>query len=147
MTTTKPERTHRASLYRRSSLAFASGSRVRSAPGSPRWIRARQTASPILESGPTERPEFYTREAAARRLGVGKTTVWELTTQGVIGVAYIGRKPLIPVVELDRYISTLIDEARERSANSARARKIKRSRAIRTTISHYQHGSTAWRDG
>jgi excisionase family DNA binding protein len=125
MTTTKPERTHRASLYRRSPLASASGPRVRAAPGSLQWIGARQTASPKPESGLTERPEFYTREAAARRLGVGKTTVWELTTRGVIGVAYIGRKPLIPAVELDRYIAMLIEEARERSINSMRARKIK----------------------
>jgi excisionase family DNA binding protein len=125
MTTTKPERTHRASLYRRSSLASARGPRVRSAPGSLQWIRARQTAFHTSESGPTERPEFYTREAAARRLGVGKTTVWELTTRGVIGVAYIGRKPLIPAVELERYIAALIEEARERSTNSVRTRKIK----------------------
>jgi excisionase family DNA binding protein len=62
-----------------------------------------------------ERPEFYTREMAARRLGVGKTTVWELTSRGLIGVAYIGSKPLIPAVELERYIASLIDQARERA--------------------------------
>src|SRR4051794_12897686 len=103
MTTTKPERTHRASLYRRSSLVSARGPRVRSAPGSFQWTQSRQIGSSTPDPGPTDRPEFYTREAAARRLGVGKTTVWELTTRGVIGVAYIGRKPLIPAVELDRY--------------------------------------------
>jgi len=98
---------------------------VRTRPGSFQWIKARQTAAPSADVTPTERPEFYTREAAARRLGVGKTTVWELTTRGLIGVAYIGRKPLIPAVELERYIATLIEEARGRSTNSVRARKIK----------------------
>src|SRR5207237_384691 len=115
----------RASLYRRSSIAYARGPRVRSAPGSLQWIQARQTVYSTSDPGPTDRPEFYTREAAARRLGVGKTTVWELTTRGVIGVAYIGRKPLIPAVELDRYIAALVEEARERSMNSVGARKIK----------------------
>jgi hypothetical protein len=46
---------------------------------------------------------------------VGKTTVWELTNRGLIGVAYIGSKPLIPAVELERYIASLIEEARERA--------------------------------
>jgi excisionase family DNA binding protein len=72
-----------------------------------------------------DRPEFYTREAAARRLGVGKTTVWELTRRGIVGVAYIGRKPLIPAVELDRYIATLVEEARERTVDGSRLRKIR----------------------
>ena len=125
MRASKPERSHRTSLYRRSSLAYAPGRGVRSAAGSFQWIQARQAASPTSDPGPTERPEFYTREAAARRLGVGKTTVWELTTRGLIGIAYIGRKPLIPAVELERYIAALIEEAQERSTNSVRARKIK----------------------
>ena len=98
---------------------------ARATPGSLQWVKARRIVSPSAETTATDRPEFYTREAAARRLGVGKTTVWELTTRGVIGVAYIGRKPLIPAVELDRYIATLIEEARERSVSSLRARKIK----------------------
>lgn len=123
MTTTRPDRLHRAALYRRSPLT-SRGAPGRVTPGSLKWMKARQTTSPSADSTSTDRPEFYTREAAARRLGVGKTTVWELTTRGVIGVAYIGRKPLIPAVELDRYIATLIDEARERSSNSTRGRKI-----------------------
>jgi hypothetical protein len=54
---------------------------------------------------------------------VGKTTVWELTSRGVIGVAYIGRKPLIPAVELERYIAALIEEAQRRTTESVRLRK------------------------
>jgi excisionase family DNA binding protein len=101
--------------------------RPRSAPsaGSLDWVQRRSNPSISPEPVTVDQPEFYTREAAARRLGVGKTTVWELTTRGVIGVAYIGRKPLIPAVELDRYIAALVEQARERSINSVRARKIK----------------------
>jgi len=121
---TTPDRVHRAALYRRSPLT-SRGPRVRATPGSLQWMTALQIASATAEVTPTDRPEFYTREAAARRLGVGKTTVWELTKRGVIGVAYIGRKPLIPAVELDRYIATLIEEARERSTNWVHARKIR----------------------
>jgi excisionase family DNA binding protein len=101
--------------------------RPRSAPSAASldWVQGRSNPSTPPEPVTVDRPEFYTRESAARRLGVGKTTVWELTTRGVIGVAYIGRKPLIPAVELDRYIAALIEEARERSMNSVRARKLK----------------------
>jgi excisionase family DNA binding protein len=87
------------------------------------WIEDRQqvqTTSPVLEPSTHERPEFYTREAAAKRLGVGKTTVWELTRRGLIGVAYIGSKPLIPAVELERYIASLVEQARERAASCYR---------------------------
>jgi len=86
-------------------------------PGTLTWIEARQKALDIPERAAlkAERPEFYTREAAAKRLGVGRTTVWELTRRGLIGVAYIGSKPLIPAVELDRYIASLVEQARERA--------------------------------
>lgn len=98
----------------------------RSAPsaGSLDWIQRRSNLSTPPEPLKVDRPEFYTREAAARRLGVGKTTVWELTHRGIIGVAYIGRKPLIPAVELDRYIATLVEEARERTVDGRSLRKI-----------------------
>ena len=90
---------------------------MRAAPGSLAWIEARRRPSPSSppQASAPEQPEFYTREAAAKRLGVGKTTVWELTNRGLIGVAYIGSKPLIPAVELERYIADLIEEARERA--------------------------------
>ena len=75
-------------LYRPSPLA-SRGAQFRARPGSLQWMKARQTASlsadtPSAETNPTDRPESYTREAAARRLGVGKKTVWELATRGVI---------------------------------------------------------------
>jgi ATP-dependent DNA ligase len=50
------------------------------------------------------------------------TTMWELTRRGLIGVAYIGSKPLIPAAELDRYIASLVEEARERAAACYRPR-------------------------
>jgi len=86
-------------------------------PGTLTWIEARQKALDVPKRAVVngERPEFYTREAAAKRLGVGRTTVWELTRRGLIGVAYIGSKPLIPAVELDRYIASLVEQARERA--------------------------------
>jgi excisionase family DNA binding protein len=91
------------------------------------WIEARLLPGrPAQPETPPERPEFYTREAAARRLGVGKTTVWELTNRGLLGVAYIRSKPLIPAVELDRYIAGLIDEARERAEAAYRPRARRR---------------------
>jgi excisionase family DNA binding protein len=114
---TRADREPRLGLYRRNRSRARAGALLRPTPGTLAWIEARQRPNPSAapQPSPTERPEFYTREAAARRLGVGKTTVWELTNRGLIGVAYIGSKPLIPAIELERYIASLIEEARERA--------------------------------
>jgi excisionase family DNA binding protein len=121
----RTDRVHRVALYRRGRASAPIRALLRTSSATPEWLPARQEAS--VPNNPNlvapERPEFYTREAAARRLGVGKTTVWELTTRGLIGVAYIGSKPLIPAVELERYIASLIDQARERATGSSRLRK------------------------
>jgi excisionase family DNA binding protein len=121
--TIRTDRLRRAATYQRNQAV--SRSVPRSVPGTLRRIRARQQENPFLtiDPLPPERPEFYTRDAAAKRLGVGKTTVWELTRRGLIGVAYIGSKPVIPAVELDRYIASLVEQARERAANSYRPMK------------------------
>ena len=114
---TRIDRKARGGLYRRSRSPARSGPLVRPVPGTLAWIEARRRPSPSSppQASAPEQPEFYTREAAAKRLGVGKTTVWELTNRGLIGVAYIGSKPLIPAIELERYIASLIEEARDRA--------------------------------
>src|SRR4051794_10089602 len=58
---TTTDRLHRAALYRRSPMT-ARGARA--TPGSLQWVKARRIASPSEETTPTDRPEFYTREAA-----------------------------------------------------------------------------------
>ena len=119
---TRSDTLRRATIRRRITMAAQSPRREtppsRPAPGTLSWVDARQVdpTSRGRSTIPAERPEFYTREAAAKRLGVGKTTIWELTRRGLIGVAYIGSKPLIPAAELDRYIASLVEEARERAA-------------------------------
>jgi excisionase family DNA binding protein len=119
----RTNRLRRAATYQHNRAL--SRSVPRSVPGTLRWIQARQQQNPLLtiQPMPPDRPEFYTRDAAAKRLGVGKTTVWELTRRGLIGVAYIGSKPVIPAVELDRYIASLVEQARERAAKSYRPMK------------------------
>jgi hypothetical protein len=85
----RSDRTHRATLYRPPRVSSRRVSPLRPATGTLAWLEPRRTATTIQPLAVSHEPEFYTREAAARRLGVGKTTVWELTTRGVIGVAYI----------------------------------------------------------
>jgi excisionase family DNA binding protein len=125
---TRSDTLRRATIRRRMTMAAQSPPRETPpsspAPGTLSWVEARQVdpSSSGHSTVPAERPEFYTREAAAKRLGVGKTTIWELTRRGLIGVAYIGSKPLIPAAELDRYIASLVEEARERAAACYRPR-------------------------
>ena len=86
MLTTRRDGVHGVALYHRSPLTSGVGS---ASPRSLQWMKVRQTACSRADPAPTGRPEFYTREAGRTTLGVGKTTVSELTTRGVIGVAYI----------------------------------------------------------
>src|SRR5437867_4264877 len=91
---TRSDKLRRATIRRRMTMAAQSPRREtppsRPTPGTLSWVEARQVdpQSTAHSPTPTERPEFYTREAAAKRLGVGKTTIWELTRRGHIGVAY-----------------------------------------------------------
>lgn len=49
------------------------------------------------------------REAAAR-LGVGRTTVFELIKEGKIASVLIGRSRRIPVGEVEAYVARLVAE-------------------------------------
>lgn len=50
-------------------------------------------------------PEF------ARRLGVGRSTGYELTSSGTVRTVRIGSRVLVPVVEMERYAQGLLDAA------------------------------------
>ena len=44
---------------------------------------------------------------AAQRLGVGRTTVYELTARGELEVVHIGRAARIPATALDAFVARL----------------------------------------
>jgi excisionase family DNA binding protein len=46
---------------------------------------------------------------AAQRLGVGRTTVYELTNAGELEVVHIGRCARIPVASLDAFVQHIRD--------------------------------------
>ena len=48
---------------------------------------------------------------AAHRLGVGRTTVYELTNAGHLEVAHIGRCARIPVASVDAFIERIRDQS------------------------------------
>ncbi len=44
---------------------------------------------------------------AAKRIGVGRTTFYGLMSEGEIKAVKIGRRTLIPIAELERYVDRL----------------------------------------
>ena len=48
---------------------------------------------------------------AAHRLGVGRTTVYELTNAGELEIVHIGRCARIPTVSLDVFVERIRDQS------------------------------------
>ena len=48
---------------------------------------------------------------AAQRLGVGRTTVYELTNAGELEVVHIGRCARIPTASVDAFVERLRDQS------------------------------------
>ncbi len=48
---------------------------------------------------------------AAQRLGVGRTTVYELTSAGELEVVHIGRCARIPTAALDAFVERIRDQS------------------------------------
>jgi len=60
-------------------------------------------------------PRLITVAVAARLLGVGRTTIYELIARGDIDTVHIGRSARVPVCSLDLFISKLQNRARNGS--------------------------------
>jgi excisionase family DNA binding protein len=48
---------------------------------------------------------------AAQRLGVGRTTVYELTNAGELEVVHIGRCARIPIASVDAFVERIRDQS------------------------------------
>jgi excisionase family DNA binding protein len=53
---------------------------------------------------------LVTPEEAARRLSLGRTTVYVLISSGALASVRIGRSRRVPVVALDRYVERVSDD-------------------------------------
>jgi excisionase family DNA binding protein len=51
--------------------------------------------------------QLYTVEEAARRLRIGRTTVYELMRDGRLDSVQIGRRRLVPAAAVDSYLSSI----------------------------------------
>ncbi|HWL43309.1 MAG TPA: helix-turn-helix domain-containing protein [Ilumatobacter sp.] len=73
---------------------------------------ATSTATKARTSGlaPT-RPLLVSAQEAARLLGIGRTTLYELIKLHLVTPVHIGRCVRFSLVELERYVEGLIDEA------------------------------------
>lgn len=61
-------------------------------------------------------PLMYQIPEAARRLGIGRTMLYELLKTRSVAVVHIGRRALVPAAELQRLSEELITEARAKVA-------------------------------
>jgi excisionase family DNA binding protein len=62
---------------------------------------------------------LVTPEEAARRLAIGRTTVYELLSSGALGSVQIGRSRRVPVSALSAFVERLADQAAERSTRAS----------------------------
>jgi excisionase family DNA binding protein len=53
----------------------------------------------------TPHPDLVDATNAARRLGIGRTSLYELLSTGELGSVRIGRRRLIPSTEIERFIA------------------------------------------
>lgn len=63
----------------------------------------------MTDANRTENQLLVTPEEAARRLSIGRTTVYELLSSGQLRSVNIGRCRRVPVSELCSYVARLID--------------------------------------
>lgn len=54
-------------------------------------------------------PLFISVRQAHQRLGISRSTFYELVGQGRIPVAHLGRRVLVPVAEVDRFAAELVN--------------------------------------
>ena len=54
---------------------------------------------------------LLTISQAAHRLGIGRTTVYELTNAGALEVVHIGRSPRIPTAAFDAFVERIRDQS------------------------------------
>lgn len=57
-------------------------------------------------------PLMFQVSEACKRLGIGRTLLYELLRDGQLIGVRIGRRTVIPAAELDRFASDLYDKAR-----------------------------------
>jgi excisionase family DNA binding protein len=86
---------------------------------------------PVTESVTIDDQLLVTPEEAARRLSIGRTTVYELMASGELQSVSIGRCRRVPVISLSSFVGGLIGDAiveQSRSAGRPRARSSLRIR-------------------
>ncbi len=86
---------------------------------------------PVTESVTIDDQLLVTPEEAARRLSIGRTTVYELMASGELQSVSIGRCRRVPVISLSSFVGRLIGDAivgQPRSASRPRARSSLRIR-------------------
>jgi excisionase family DNA binding protein len=66
--------------------------------------------APVSESLITDDQLLVTPEEAARRLSVGRTTIYELMSSGELRSVNIGRCRRVPVSSLSSFVSNLIGD-------------------------------------
>jgi excisionase family DNA binding protein len=60
---------------------------------------------------PNEPPLAHQIPAACHRVGLGRTTMYELIKQGRIRTIKVGTRTLVPESELQRFIAEQLDKA------------------------------------
>jgi excisionase family DNA binding protein len=68
---------------------------------------ADRASSPFAGSGAGLTPRLVTILVAARLLGVGRSTVYQLIAVGEIEVVHIGRSARVPISSLDAFVAQL----------------------------------------
>jgi excisionase family DNA binding protein len=66
--------------------------------------------APVSESFSTDDQLLVTPEEAARRLSVGRTTIYELMSSGELQSVNIGRCRRVPVSSLSSFVSNLLGD-------------------------------------
>jgi len=66
--------------------------------------------TPVTEPFTTNDQLLVTPEEAARRLSVGRTTIYELMSSGELQSVNIGRSRRVPVSSLSSFVSRLIGD-------------------------------------
>ncbi|MEM8926206.1 MAG: excisionase family DNA-binding protein [Actinomycetota bacterium] len=62
-----------------------------------------------LDDTPTTAPLLCTVDQAAEALAIGRTKTFELISDGSIRTVQIGRRRLVPVSELESYVTGLLE--------------------------------------
>ena len=85
----------------------------------------------MTESVTTDDQLLVTPEEAARRLSVGRTTIYELMASGELQSVSIGRCRRVPAISLSSFVNRLIGDAIDEHPRSASRRRERSSLRIR----------------